>query len=438
VVALVVAPAMAWPAPAVAVGREAALPSAAAARGWGPPFRIAGPEPVDVGPAQLALSSGGELAVGFSLYPQDAPARARALLAIRPPVGTARVRRVPGAQEVLALSFAGGALELLTGAAPAGRACCERAQAVAFAGGRLGRSRRVAGQLAGTTLGDLEPLPGGGLLAVLATDQGVWVAQSGPGGRFGGPRRISSSFAVPWAMAATETAGGRTEVAWLEGPDPAGESGPRQMLLATGSPVAAPTAGRVVLSSPAGTQLDEVTLAPRGEFATAAWVESWFDRFGVYHAEPVVADLAGRVRPRPFAVPGQAVSGLALAGGPDAQVLAWRGCGRSGACEVWASCRPRGGRFSAPVRLGAVDPGQPPAVTVTADGTAVVGWIDGGQVFAATRAAEGRGFGPPRRLGGTRSAADLTLVAGPFGGPPAVAAWTQGTRAPSLVGAELR
>jgi hypothetical protein len=88
------------------------------------------------------------------------------------------------------------------------------------------------------------------------------------------------------------------------------------------------------------------------------------------------------------------------------------------------------------VRLGAIDPGQVPAATVSGDGHAVVGWVWAGQPFAATRGPSARRFGASHRLSSTRFAADLALAAGP--GPEAVAAWTQGTLNPSVVEAELR
>lgn len=415
-------------------------PAPATALSWGSSFRVEAPQSTDVSPVQLAVAPNGTLASAFSLYDEDAPNQSHAFLSLRSPGGhVERARRIPDAQQALSLVYDGATLDLLTAAGLGSQGCCAQASTQSFSAGRFGSSHRISRDLAGAADGELDLLPGHRLLATVASDRGVWVDQSAPGARFAAAHRISSASPAPWAMAAAEASGGHTSVGWVQAADRSGENAPEQLVVADGSAASRPGSARQLVSAPAGHELDELALAPRGAGFSVAWIESWFDQLGAYHSEPVVADVSRSVNARPMPVAGEAASGLTLAGAAGAQVLAFRACDRTGACRVWASYRSPGGRFSAPVRLGAVDPGQPPAAAVGPDGTAVVGWISGGQVFAVTRAPGAGPFSRLHRLSPTHYAADLTLASGPGGGagPQAVAAWTQGTLGPSVVAAEL-
>ena len=414
-----------------------AAPARAGAARWGAPFRLAGPYDADLAPAQLAVSSSGALAAGFSVFDEDSPQVSQAMIAVRGERGATRVRRVSGTQEILGLAYDGARPALLGGVSAPGQACCARAQVTELAGAGFTPGHLVGDGLTGATTGTLQPLPGGGLLAALATDRGVWAAQSSSGTRFGSTRRLSSGSAVPWVLAAAQGTGGQTSVAWLAAPDGSGQSGPGQILVAGGSPPAAPGRAQAVLTVRPGRELDELALAPLGTGTTAAWIESWFDAHGAYRSQAVVADLRQPLRARALPVAGQVASGLTLAGGAGGeQLLAFRACDSRGACSARAALRPRGQHFGAPVRLGPIDPGQAPAAAITPGGAVVVAWVAGGQVFAEWRAPGAPGFTAPHRLSPTLYAADLVLAAGP--GSEAVAAWTQGTVAPSVVAAVLR
>jgi hypothetical protein len=399
-----------------------ALPAGAAAQRWSAPFRLAGPEAADLTLVQLAISPSGELAAGFSAYDEDQPAMSQASLSLRPARGgAARTDHLRGAGQILALTFSGEVPVLLAGTGAAGQPCCARADVVEQVDGRFSRPRTVADGLTGAATGELEPLPGGGVLAAVGTDRGVW---AGPLGRV---RQVGSGTSVPWVLAATPTS-----VGWLAAPDRLGQSGPHEILVA---PLEA--RARDLFTAPSGHELDELALAPLGSGATAAWIDGWFDGSGSYHAQAVVADVGRTVRPRPLPVAGRAASGIMLAGGTTGdQVLAFKACDGQGLCSVWESFRPRGARFSAPAGLGSIDPGQEPAAAVTPDGTAVVGWISGGRVFAAWRPPRASRFTGAHPLSPTVYASDLTIAPGP--GSEAVAAWTEGTLAPSIVAATLR
>ena len=424
---------------AALLGLLLGLPAGASAAGWGPAFRLAGPFAADAEPAQLALLPSGEIAAGFSIFQEDSPEISQAWLAVRgggrpaPPA----VRRVPAAGQVLGLAFDGTVPAVLAGVAASGQPCCAGVELTELSGRRFAARHAMLGGLTGATAGSLEPLPSGGLLAAAATDRGVWVAQSRQGPRLGTARRLGSGPGVPWVLATGEALGGQTSVGWLAAPDGSGQSGPGAVLIAGGSPLRLPGSPQAVFSAAEGHEIDELALAPLGSVTTAAWILSWFDAAGAYHAEPMVADLGRVVRPASFVPPaGETSSALTMAGGPVGdQVLGFRDCDGVGDCWVEAGFRAPGAGFGAPVRLGTIDPGQEPAAVVTGNGTAVVAWIHDGQPFAVTRSAGARGFGAPHRLSSTGYAADLTLAAGARG--RAVAAWTQGTLNTSVVAAEL-
>jgi hypothetical protein len=84
--------------------------------------------------------------------------------------------------------------------------------------------------------------------------------------------------------------------------------------------------------------------------------------------------------------------------------------------------------------FGQVDPGQTPAVAVGPDGQAIVAWIRSGRPLAAVGSARSRRFGATRTLSSrAQFASDLTVGYGPR--RTALAAWSQGTLNPSVVGA---
>jgi hypothetical protein len=89
-------------------------------------------------------------------------------------------------------------------------------------------------------------------------------------------------------------------------------------------------------------------------------------------------------------------------------------------------------RFSSQ-QLSAVDASQTPAVAVAPTGEALLGWVSQGHVFAAEARPGASQLGPARIVSRTGFAADLTLAFGPA--RQALAAWTQGTVAQSVMGA---
>jgi hypothetical protein len=242
---------------------------------------------------------------------------------------------------------------------------------------------------------------------------------------------------MPWTAAEAADARGQTAVAWTETKSQQGEIAPGKIYLATGSELAAPGRSHPVYTAPGGHQIDELGLAPAAGGLTAAWIESWWDRSGAYHSEASVSDLGAAAARRVFGVGGEVASGLAPAGDPRGdQLVAWRSCGPSGSCSVRAAVRPAGGQFGGSVRLGAIDPGQSPAAAVGPDGEGLVGWISRGHVFAAERTRGSGGLGAPRLVSNTSFASGLALAFA--GSRTALAAWTQGTLAPDVVGAVFR
>jgi hypothetical protein len=415
------------------------VPATAGASGWGRPFRLAQPYTTDLTPVQLTMSSRGDGATAFSVQDEDNPAASDPFIAIRAAGGGVSAPfAVPGAQLVLDLGYDRNGLTLLTGTSESGKACCSTVQSQSLLrNGRFGRASTIVSKLTGATVGSLTPLPSGKLLAAIATDRGVWVAQSRPGGGFGPTHRVTAAAAMPWTMAATANARGQTAVAWTETKGQQGEIAPSKVYAAGGSGSAVPGRSHPAFTAPAGHAVDEVGLAPAAGGITAAWIESWFDRRGVYHAQTVLSDLGAGAGRRVFSVARQAASGLVFAGDMRGdQVVAWRSCVSSGSCTLRAAVRPAGGSFGAAQALGAIDPGQSPAAAVSGRGYALVGWISSGHVLAAERRPGGRRLGAARTVSSTTFASGLALA---FGGTGrAIAAWTQGTLAPDVVGAVFR
>jgi hypothetical protein len=418
-----------WAAPAAGAG---------APTGWGKPFRLAPPYSTDLLPASIAFAPSGEAAVGFGAQDQDNSAVSQGYLTLGTSAGKfGSTRAVPGAQRVLDLAYAGRGLVLLIGTSPSGYACCSTAQTLAVARGQFGPARTLVDTLTGATVGSLTRLPSGKLLAAVGGERGVWVTQSRTWNDFGPIRRLTSAAAMPWTLAVTADRRGRTVVAWTQTRGQQGQIAPNQIVAAGGSESGAPRRGVPAVTVAAGHQVDEIGLAPASSGATAAWIESWFDRAGAYHSEVVVSDLGSGGRRQVFAAAGQAASGLAVAGGGNGdQAVAWRSCTAGGSCTLRAAVRPRGGRFGSAQSLGAVDPGQGPAAAVAPSGEALVGWISGGHVLAAERHGGAGRLGSARTVSSTSFAADLTIAFA--GSHQALAAWTQGTLAPDVVGAVFR
>jgi hypothetical protein len=345
----------------------------------------------------------------------------------------ARTRGVPGAQEVLDLAFDGQTLELLTGSSPSGQACCSSAQVRTTASpSRFGHPQTISRTLAGATIGRLLVLPGHRIVAAIATARGVWVSQSGRGGKLPTAARLTPATALPQTLAAATFGRGRSLLAWTATSGLAGAPNPRNIDVAEGSTAKAPGSPHVALTVARGHQVDELAAAG----GTLAWIESWYSAKGVFESEAAAGDLRGRtVRPRTFAIPGgAAAAGLAFAANSRGdQLLAWKACDQSGVCTVYAVTRPAGGHFGAVQTLGPVDASQSPAVAVGRGGEGLVGWISSGHVYAADHRGAGSGFAVPQMVSDTDYAADLTLAFGPSGG--ALAAWTQGTLNTSVMGA---
>jgi hypothetical protein len=265
----------------------------------------------------------------------------------------------------------------------------------------------------------------------------VWVAQSRSGQRFAASRRLSAAATMPWTLAATSLRSGRTTVAWTATSGQAGESGPSRIFTSSGTARGLPGRARAAFTVGLGHQIDELALAPGSTHTTAGWIESWFDRSGAYHAQVAVSDLGGGMHAKAFPITGQVESGLTVAGNAAGdQVVAWKACDATPACTVRAALRRAGQRFGTPARLGAIDANQDPAAAIAIGGQALVGWVDDGHVLATGGSPAARAFAAPTRVSGTSFAADLALSFG--GAGQALAAWTQGTFAPDVVGAVYR
>ena len=411
---------------------------AANAAGWGRPFRLTPPYTTDLTPVGVTVGRNAA-ATAFSTRDQDHPAVSRAFLAIRAAGGSVSPPfAVPGAQEVLDLAYDRTGLRLLTAGSETGKTCCSTIQTLSqLHNGRFGRASRLTGNLTGLTIGTLTTLPSGRLLATIATDRGVWVAQSRPEDGFGPTRRLTSSGAMPWTVATTADGRGQTMVAWTSTAGQQGEVAPDQIVTATGSEQSAPGRARTVVKAGKGHQIDEIGLGPGPRGATAGWTESWFDRRGAYHSNVLVSDMGAGSRPRTLSATSGAAAGLELAGDARGdQVVAWKSCARSGACTAFAAVRPSGGRFGSAQGLGSIDPGQSPAATVASSGDALVGWIASGHVYVAERRPGAGRLGAAKTVSTTSYASGLALAFGASG--TALAAWTQGTLAPDVVGAVFR
>jgi hypothetical protein len=434
-------------APRARPGRAAALAAAIALlalvvappawAGWNRPQRLAGPYSLDVLPAQLAFAPTGEAAIGFGVRNEDRPSTSQAYEMARAASGrTVKARPVPPSRQPLDLAYSGRDLTVLAGAASGNALCCSSARLVKVKKGRPDQ-RVVADQLVGASLGHLLALPRGRMMSAIATTEGVWVELASPKGRPAPARMLTPKPAVPQTMSATSLKGNRTVVGWTAAAAQPASASPPGIVVAEGSATRAPRRPRLAVRVAAGHQIDELALGRGRSAATAAWVESFYDAAGVLHSQVSVADLGRSPRAKTFAISGQLASGVSLASNAaGAQLLAWKACDVNGACGVEAVTRDSGKRFGAPVRLGSADASQLPVAAISTRGPGLVAWIDDGHVVSAARARGARGFSAVSEVSVTNFAADLTLGFGP--GNTALAVWTQGTLAQSVMGAQFK
>ena len=410
-----------------------ALPAPAAQATWSRPFLFAEPGTLDAAPPQLAFSSTGASAAAFGLSDVDTPGSQHAWLTTRSAGGrVAGPSRIGGAAQILALSYTGATLQLLVGSSPATLDCCSTAQAVAVHTGsgapRPGRPRVLVGGLAGQTTGRLLTLGGGRMLAVVATERGVWVSQSARGDRFGPGHLISSRGQEPEAMDAASLGGESSTVAWTAGTGLLAASDPRTIYVSTGSRSGPPRRAHVALTVAPGHRVDELSVARRGSGRTLVWIESWYDRAGAYHSQVRTADITGRPRARSLSGSTRLVSGLtAAADSAGDQGVAWQSCTADAACTVQAVGRPARGRFGSVRTLGGVDATEPPSLAISPTGQIVIGWVRGGHPVASV------GFGAPSVLSPTRYATAIDVAYGPR--RVALAAWVGNTLHPQIAGA---
>ena len=403
--------------------------------GWSRPVQFAPPVSLDVVGPQVALSPAGAAGIGFTVQDEDNPATSSSYASWRSASGRVSApRKIPGAEELLGLTWFGRSLQLLTGDSPTGQTCCSTASVVGLTeAGRFGPPRRLVSGLAGATAGQLVAL-GHRMLAAVATERGVWISQTNGSGRWG-THRLAGAGAQPQGLDATALPHATTAVAWIGGgSDPVGS---RSVFIASGSSTRALQRGHAAITVAASHGIDEVAIAAGPGGATAAWIESWYDRRGNYHSVLATADLAHPRHTTTFAVSGTVASGLAF--GADAngdQVLAWKACTWSATCSVRAVVRLGGKSFGRPARLGSIDATEAPAIAVSSGGDALAGWISGGHVLAAELRPHATRFLGAHVVSSTTFAANLALTFGPAG--EAVAAWSQGTLAPDVVGAVFR
>ncbi len=414
------------------------MPAAAAqpaAAGWSRPLRFSPAEPLDLLPPQIGFFADGSAAVSFAVQNEDNPAVSSAFITRRLAGRNWRPRRVPRSQQVLDLAYNGSAMTVLDANSEQGQPCCSVAQTVSMnARAGFGSTRTLLSGLAGTTAGRLVPLPGNAMLAAVATDAGVWVAQAGADNRFGPAHQLDGSPYRPESLVAAAVPGGDDVVAWTASPGNDAQLGPRSIYMAEGSATAPPATRRVAFTAPSTHRIDELALAPGLKGATFAWIEHWFDAHGSYRSQIVVADRTGPAKNRVLSSQGQIVSGLSFAADPAGdQVIAWKVCGSTGSCTVRASIRRVGKHFTPPQVRGSIDPSQAPAVAIGPNGQALLGWIGFGHVFAVAAGPRSSSFGALHEVSSANYAADLTIEFGP--GREAIATWNQGTFRPSVMGA---
>jgi hypothetical protein len=426
-----------------------AAPGVAGAHGWSRPFQIAAPVGSDLIPAELAFSATGAPAIAYGTFDEDRPDVSSAFARLAPKGRSGRFSpayRVPSAQQVLAVAPDGGAFDLVTGTSPRGLACCSTAQFLQLtSAGAFRRRRTLVHGLAGATEARLVSLrKGGGMLAAVGTERGVWVTQtSGAHGGWSRTGRLSAAGTFTQAIDATTFATGRTIVAWTaSAPGHPFPAAAQEIDFATGTGAAAPRVRRVAATVPAGYAIDGLALADGGRSPTAAWLESWYDSSGAYHSQLLAVDVGTGSAPVPVSSAGGLGTSVSLAADAHGdEVLAWRECDTTGACVADGALRRAGRAWSPPRRLGTVDPTDTPVAAESAAGVALVGWVSSGHVVAASAGPRAGAFRTGHVVSATNYAADLTLAfspaAGGGGGALALAAWTQGTLNEAVMGARF-
>jgi hypothetical protein len=417
----------------------AALGPAVAQASWSRPFELVQPSAVDYLPTQLVFSPSDTATAAFGTDDVDTPGSSQAYVISRSAQGAvSSPRPIGGAREILAFGFDGPALELLTGASPPGLDCCSTAQAIRLtATGAEQRPQTVVPGLTGATLGRLVTLADGRMLAAVATDRGVWALQSRSGGRFTSRRRLTAAGLAPESLAASWLGGENSLLAWTAARGAPGFATARSIFYALGTGRGAPRRGHTLLRTVAGHQIDELALARRGSGATAAWVESWYDRRGNYHSQVRAADFSSSPAIRSLSPGGQVAAGVvAGADTAGAQAVAWKVCRGEESCTVEVATRSSSSRFGRAVTLGVIDPSQSPALAVGRRGQVLLGWVRSGKPVAAVGSAANGRFGAVRVLSGSVYALDVAVAFGPR--RDALAAWTQGTLNPSVVAASYR
>jgi len=417
---------------------SAGLPAVAQAR-WSAPFEFAKPGTLDVVAPVLAISGSGAAAAAFGIQDVDTPGVSQGYVTLRAAHGGVGGGQspiaIPGAQQILDATYDGSALELLTGAGTADQTCCSSAQAVQVsAGGALARARTLVGGLAGSTDGRLLTLKNGAMVAAVATERGVWVSQSAKANRFGPQHLLTRGGQMPETLDAAWLGGESSIVVWTGAKGVAGQAAPRSISYALGARTHAPRSVKTAVTVPGGHRIDELAVAARHGGATAAWVESWFDKGNTYHSVVRAMDIAPHAIVRNLSPPGRLASGLSFAGDEAGdQEVAWASCTAQAACQTQADGRGAKGAFGAIRTLGSIDASEEPSVAVGPHGQTLVGWANGGRPVAATAASAGGRFGATATLSSTTFAVGVTVAFG--AGGAGLAAWTQGTLNPSVVGA---
>jgi hypothetical protein len=408
----------------------------AAPQRWRPAFGIARPVARQLVGPQLALTAGGQ-AIAYTSVAENDPADSLALLFAGPPAGRITAPApILGVQQVLALAYLGRTLALLVGASPRGLRCCSRIS-VLLRRGRWPVSRQLLlRRLAGPALGALLVIHGR-LMAAIASAQGVWDDRGAGDGRFGAPRRLWGGSSAPGALAAAAPDPQATALAFSARTSPF--AAPDEIFTAVAGGARAPAGAHIRVRAPDGYEIDELALAGAHGSATLAWVQSGLDASGAYASQVYATQLTATGSAQAISPPGQLASGLSLAeNGGGAAVLAYRSCTRAGACELEAALSPQARRGFAPAQsLGAIDPTQVPATAISRRGQALVGFVSSsGDPLAVTAAPGARLFGLAHRLARVGDASQVALSFDPAG-DAALAVWTQGIGAQSLVGARL-
>ncbi|HEY2769554.1 MAG TPA: hypothetical protein VGI87_03260 [Solirubrobacteraceae bacterium] len=395
-------------------------------------MRLAGPVSLDIRNPTAGLSGSGAAGIAYTVQDSDAPATQSAYAVWRRAGGgLSSASAVPGSKQVLASSFQGGTLQLLTGSAASTDSCCSSAGVIGMAaGGRFGKLHTLVTGLGGTTVGDMVTL-GRRTLAAVGTERGLWVSQSNTSGSFAKAHQIAGGRSAPASLAATAISGG-TAVAWGGGKQSA--VGPRSVYLATGKTKEAPRRASAALTVPGTDGIDQVGVAGGKGGATLAWIDSYYDHRGNYRSGVRAADAAHMKKVTNLQLPGVMASGLAFAGDARGdEVLAWKTCSWSGSCSVQASVRAAGKAFGRPGRLGSIDAGEVPALAVAPGGQTLVSWISGGHVLGSYLSPHSTRFGKAVTVSSTVYAADVTVAFRSNG--QAIAVWSQNTLAPEIVGA---